>query len=62
MGAIVQRLREARGLTQVELAKKARVTQGYIAQMEGGLIKDPGVKATLRIAKVLGVTIENLMR
>jgi transcriptional regulator with XRE-family HTH domain len=59
---MVQTLRQEKGLTQVQLAKKARVTQGYVAQLEAGLIKDPGIRAAIRIAKVLGVTVEGLLK
>ena len=57
----MKRLRVAIGLTQVELAKKARVTQGFVSQVESGLIKDPGILAMTRIAKVLGVDVETLV-
>lgn len=58
----LQRLREAKGLTQMELAKKARVTQPLISQLEAGTKPTPSVVHILRIAKALGVTVEELVK
>lgn len=57
----LRRLREAKGWTQVELAKKARVTQALISQLEAGKKASPSVVPLLRIAKALGVTVEELV-
>jgi transcriptional regulator with XRE-family HTH domain len=57
----LRRLREAKGWTQVELAKKARVTQAFISQLEAGTKPTPSVVHILRIAKALGVTVEELV-
>jgi transcriptional regulator with XRE-family HTH domain len=42
MSVTVRRLRKAQNMTQVELAKKVRVTQGYISQVEAGTKKELG--------------------
>ena len=34
LGKKLRRMRQARGLTAVELAKRARVTTGFISQLE----------------------------
>ena len=57
----LRRLREANGWTQVELAKKARVTQALISQLEAGKKASPSVVPLLRIARALGVTVEALV-
>lgn len=53
--------REAAGLTQAQAAKKAKVSermyQGYEYDKN-----EPRVKAALRIAKVLGTTVEELFK
>jgi transcriptional regulator with XRE-family HTH domain len=54
--------RRAKGWTQVELAKKARVTQALVSQLEAGKKNSPSVVPLLRIAKALGVTVEQLLR
>ncbi|CAN7408031.1 helix-turn-helix domain-containing protein [Acidovorax sp. LjRoot74] len=48
--------REAAGLRQDELAKKAGVTQGTIANIEGGIRKNP--RELLAIARAVGVNAE----
>jgi len=58
----LRRLRAAKGWTQVELAKKARVTQALISQLEAGTKPTPSVVHILRIAKALGVTVEELVK
>ena len=35
-------------MTQAELARKAKVTQGYISQLEAGTKKELGAKIALR--------------
>lgn len=57
----LRRLRETNGWTQVELAKKARVTQALISQLESGKKASPSVVPLLRIARALGVTVEELV-
>lgn len=57
----LRRLREAKGWTQVDLAKKARVTQALISQLEAGKKASPSVVPLLRIARALGVTVEELV-
>ena len=42
MSATIRRLRGQQGMTQEELAKKVKVTQGYISQLEAGTKKNIG--------------------
>src|SRR3990172_1189360 len=51
--------REAAGLTQAELAAGARVSRSLVAAVEGGR-HTPAVDAALRLAALLGVTLESL--
>lgn len=57
----LRRLRQAKGWRQVDLAKKARVTQALISQLEAGKKASPSVVPLLRIARALGVTLEELL-
>ena len=43
LGKVIHTLREGRLFTQATLAKKAKVTQGYIAQLERGMRKSPSL-------------------
>lgn len=59
MSTIAERLKKARddlGLTQGQLAEKAGVTQGTIANVENSIRKRP--RGLIRIAAVLGVRPE----
>jgi transcriptional regulator with XRE-family HTH domain len=58
---VIKRLRTERGLTQVELAKKARVTQTYVAKIEGGARVNPSLPVLKRLAKALGVPVTALL-
>jgi putative transcriptional regulator len=59
--ATIRRLRARRGMTQEELAKKVKVTQGYISQLESGTKKEIGAKVAVRLAKALGVPVTELL-
>jgi XRE family aerobic/anaerobic benzoate catabolism transcriptional regulator len=63
VGVRVRKLREAKGLSQVALAKKARVSQPYLSQLEAGTrgSKSPGVVILQRLAKALGVPVTALL-
>ncbi len=53
--------RRERGLTQEELAKKAKVTKFYISQLETGLRDNPSLPVLRRLAKALGVSAGELL-
>ena len=56
LGKKLRRMRQARGLTAVELAKRARVTTGFISQLEHSQTV-PSLHTLHRIAAVLGVSL-----
>jgi transcriptional regulator with XRE-family HTH domain len=58
---MVKTLRKAKGMTQVELAAKAKVTQAYLAQLEAGTRKNPSLEILNRLAKALGVPVTELL-
>jgi XRE family transcriptional regulator of biofilm formation len=58
---VIRDLREARGLTQEQLAFKARVTPGYVAQLELGLRKNPSLDVVRRLARALRVPLVELL-
>lgn len=57
----IRQLRIARKWTQIDLAKKAGVSQPLISQLEAGKKISPTVVPLLRIAKALGVSVEELV-
>ena len=54
-------LQERAGLTQVELAKKAEVTEAYISMLESGTHKNPSLPALKKLARALGVPVTELL-
>jgi transcriptional regulator with XRE-family HTH domain len=57
---MLKQLREERHLTQTELARRAKVTTGFISLMESGQ-RDPSLTVLRRLAKALGVTVAELV-
>ena len=61
LSRVIQALREAAGMTQRDLAAKANVTAGYVAQIEMGTKKNPSLHVLKRLAKALGVPVTELL-
>ena len=60
LGMKIQRLRVRRGFSQEVLAKKARISRGYLARLEIGR-HDPTVGTLRRLARALGVRLAALL-
>ena len=67
---MLKEMREARGLTQEELAKRSGVSQGYIAKLEPssrpGRKKssrqvNPSIATLKKLARALGVPVGELL-
>ena len=54
-------IRTARGLTQVELAKKLKVKQPFVAAIENGVKANPSLDLLRRLARALRCTISELV-
>jgi HTH-type transcriptional regulator, competence development regulator len=61
LASVLRQKREAVGLTQRGLAKRAKVTPGYIAQLEMGARKNPSLAILKRLASALGVPVTELL-
>ena len=61
LAKVIQRLRDEKGMTQRDLAAAAKVTPGYIAQLEMGLRKNPSLDVLKRLARALGVPVTELL-
>lgn len=57
----LRELREAAGLTQVQVAKKLVVDQGAVSNWERG-VNAPSVKYHKKLAKLYGVTVDELLK
>lgn len=60
-GESVRKKREAKHLTQEELAEKADLDRTYLSDIERAL-RNPGIKNIARIAKALGITTSELCK
>lgn len=54
VGATIKALREARGLTQEQLARRARLSRPYLANVEVGR-KRLSIRSAARVAEALAV-------
>lgn len=70
LGQMLKTLREKRGMTQAQLARRAKVSQGYIAKLEPPTrssqakktrATNPSVAMLQRLAKALGVPVTELL-
>jgi transcriptional regulator with XRE-family HTH domain len=60
-GHNVARLRNEAGLSQDKLAEKADLDRTYLSGIERG-VRNPGIKIVIRIARALGVTVDQLCK
>lgn len=60
LGNKVQKLRKQKGLTQEQLADKIRVSSTYIGFIEQAQ-RNPSLNTLDKIARVLGVKVQNLL-
>ena len=61
IGENLKKLRKIRGFSQQDLAKIAGVAYNTIAKIEAGTNSNPTLETTLRLAKALGVNINELV-
>ena len=59
---MIRELRQKKGWTQTELARRAGVKQGVLSCIESGRTKNPRSDTLAAIAAALGVSVEQLMR
>ena len=61
LGQIIREKREAKNLTQVEVAKKAQLDRNYIGMVERGE-RNPSYLSLLKIASGLGMEVYELIK
>ena len=62
IGENIKKLRIKQGLSQDDLARKTELKYSTLAKIEGDFVKKPGVQLMAKIAKALGVAIEDLLK
>ena len=59
---MIKELREKKGWSQSELARRAGVKQGVLSYIESGKTKHPRSDTLAAIANALGVNVDRLIR
>jgi transcriptional regulator with XRE-family HTH domain len=62
IGKRIRDLREERGLTQREVARRAGLTPSGVGFIEHGQTRNPSAETVMAVARALGVPVEELMR
>jgi len=60
MGYKIKEVREARKMTQEELADKSGVSRGTISALENGSIRTTTTKTLVRLSRALGVSVDQI--
>jgi len=58
----IRRLRKAKGLSQDKLSRLADVSHATIIKIESGGIQSPTINTVQKIAKALGVSVDELIK
>jgi transcriptional regulator with XRE-family HTH domain len=61
LSTVLREIRAAKDMTQEELAKRAKVSRGYLADLEAGHRKNPSMDTVKRLARALGVPVTELL-
>ncbi|OGY19432.1 MAG: hypothetical protein A3A65_05990 [Candidatus Chisholmbacteria bacterium RIFCSPLOWO2_01_FULL_49_14] len=62
IGENIKKLRTKQGISQDDLARKAELKYSTLAKIEGDFVTKPGVQMIAKIAKALGVSMEDLLK
>ena len=58
----IKKLRKQRGLSQDKLSKLADISHNTISKIESGAIQSPTMDTASKIAKALGVSLDDLIK
>ena len=62
IGDKIKQLRIKQGLTQDELARKSDLPYTTLTKIETNVITKPSIQTVMKIAKGLGVSLDDLMK
>ena len=62
IGDKIKQLRNKQGLTQDELARKSELPYTTLTKIETNVITKPTIQTVVKIAKDLGVSLDDLMK
>lgn len=61
IGQRIKKIRESKGIKQVWIARQTGLNRTYLYQLESDIIKNPSMEALTKIAKALGVSLNELI-
>jgi transcriptional regulator with XRE-family HTH domain len=61
IGDNIRKLRKKKGLSQDNLARKADIPYTTLTKIESNVVKSPSVQNVAKIAKALGVSVDQLL-
>ena len=62
IGDKIKRIRNKQGLTQDELARKADLPYTTLTKIETNVITKPSIQTVMKIAKGLGIGVDDLIK
>ena len=62
LATVLKEMRLEKGMTQIDLAKRAKVTRSYVALLETGEKQNPSLTILKRLATALGVPVSDLLQ
>ncbi|OQX50393.1 hypothetical protein B5M47_03825 [candidate division CPR3 bacterium 4484_211] len=62
IGKILKKLRKEKGLSQDRLSKLADISYNTVIKLESGGITNPTIKTLQKIVKVLGISVDDLLK
>ena len=62
IGDKIKQLRNKQGLTQDKLARKSELPYTTLTKIETNVITKPTIQTVMKIAKGLGITLDDLMK
>ena len=61
LGEQIRRIRESRGLSLTDLAKRCRISKAYLSQLENGHSSRPSAEFIIRISHALGCSVDAIL-
>ncbi|RKQ33496.1 helix-turn-helix domain-containing protein [Oceanobacillus halophilus] len=62
IGEKIQKIRKSKGLTLSECAERANISKSYLSNIERNLNQNPSIQIIEKIAAVLGVEVNTLIK
>ncbi len=62
IGDKIKQIRNKQGITQDELARKSEIPYTTLTKIESNVITKPTIQTVVKIAKGLGITIDELIK